>query len=894
MVSVRRLIHLLLVTGLFVALVSSFAYAAPSDEPPPAESIGFIVKMKAGTTLPGELSIGRERLRVRPMVGGSRTYLLPDGADPRVTRMTLRADPRVEWVEPNYVREPLGFTSTPNDPDFSDPAAYTISGTTSLQHARSWFLRGHGSMDAAVVWPYLESSATKSYGARADAAHAPVAVIDTGFYMDHPERGATIVAGKDLFESYTKATDTWVTDYDVTPASPTVGGNDPVTASHGTCVAGQIAASTGNGIGTSGVGYDAIVRVYKVMGVITDYDTAMYPNGMVVIPDSALIDAIKQAADDGCKVINMSLGGPGSSQALQDAVNYAHARGAVVVAATGNGGAEGALYPAACTNVVGVGSYTVASNASLPVTYSRSTFTNYGLGLDVLAPGVMVWGLAQPGYDADGPGTVYRPGYYWWQGTSMASPNFAGGVATLWRLAPFLTNDEIAAYAMLAAHDMGAVGYDTATGYGAFNIEAARQDLVADYPELAAPAITVRPAEYTPVSAPTIRWSAVAGYAVSYDVSVDGVVTTTSGTEITTSALSDGIHTVKVTAKSARNWWHPVNSATTFSFTVDTVAPTVATVSATQYTATWTTTATDVSAVEVRVDAGATTTLSVAARSHNLMVYALPAGEHTFEVRLVDRAGNIGAWKPAGFAVLPNAAPVAEFSASNSSGQAPLAVSFDGSGSHDDDGLIDSWAWSFGDGASASGVIAAHAYVSAGDYTVQLTVTDDRGATAQRSEIIHVTAPPPPPAAPMPVYRFYNLTNSSHFYTASADERDVVKARWPDVYDFEGSCYSVNATNPANDTPLYRFYNLANGTHFYTASSSERDDVLARLWRTYQYEGPVYNVSVTANDSMPMYRFYNLRNGSHFYTVSAAEKQMVAEQLSGTYSFEGAAYYIGY
>ena len=91
-----------------------------------------------------------------------------------------------------------------------------------------------------------------------------------------------------------------------------------------------------------------------------------------------------------------------------------------------------------------------------------------------------------------------------------------------------------------------------------------------------------------------------------------------------------------------------------------------------------------------------------------------------------------------------NQPPVARISASPLSGQAPLAVAFSGSASSDSDGTIASYAWSFGDGASATGVTASHAYNVAGTYTAKLTVTDNQGATGSATISIIVSAAPPP------------------------------------------------------------------------------------------------------------------------------------------------------
>ncbi len=87
-----------------------------------------------------------------------------------------------------------------------------------------------------------------------------------------------------------------------------------------------------------------------------------------------------------------------------------------------------------------------------------------------------------------------------------------------------------------------------------------------------------------------------------------------------------------------------------------------------------------------------------------------------------------------------NQTPTAAASASTTEGMIPLTVTFNGSLSRDPDGQIVSYAWNFGDGSTASGVSAPHAYTTAGTYPATLTVTDDKGATASSSIIIYASA----------------------------------------------------------------------------------------------------------------------------------------------------------
>jgi hypothetical protein len=146
--------------------------------------------------------------------------------------------------------------------------------------------------------------------------------------------------------------------------------------------------------------------------------------------------------------------------------------------------------------------------------------------------------------------------------------------------------------------------------------------------------------------------------------------------------------------------------------------------------------------------------------------------------------------------------------------------------------------------------------------------------------------------SPLPVYRFYNSKTGAHFYTASGPERDVVISTLASTFNYEGAAYGVVAT-PANGSPLYRFYNRKNGTHFYTASTAEYEHVKSALASTYTYDGPVYNVSAKPlAGATPVHRFFNKKNGSHFYTISEAEKDAVSSKLSNVYTYEGPAFFL--
>ena len=114
-------------------------------------------------------------------------------------------------------------------------------------------------------------------------------------------------------------------------------------------------------------------------------------------------------------------------------------------------------------------------------------------------------------------------------------------------------------------------------------------------------------------------------------------------------------------------------------------------------------------------------------------------GSFTVTLTVTDDEGATGTATD-GVLVTGNAAPMASFDASPSSGVAPLDVDFDASGSSDPDGSIVSYDWDFGDGTTGSGETTSHRYTAEGSFTVTLTVVDDQGATATATDDIVVSS----------------------------------------------------------------------------------------------------------------------------------------------------------
>ncbi len=263
-----------------------------------------------------------------------------------------------------------------------------------------------------------------------------VAVLDTGLKAGGPD-GVNCVSSKGI---------------DIVN-----GDNDPTDGDgHGTHVSGTIAQTTDNGTGCAGVANGACIMPVKVLD-----DT-----GSGSFADIA--DGIYYAVDNGAKVINMSLGinaryNVTSDPVMDPALDYAYSHGTTVVCAAGNDGwRKNVSYPAIYPTTIAVGATDYAND--------RVSYSNYGTGLDIMAPG------GDTGADLNGDGygdgvlqeTYYNGawGYYFFQGTSMASPHIAGVAALLIANGTATTPAQVKDAMTSTALDLGASGYDSTYGWG--------------------------------------------------------------------------------------------------------------------------------------------------------------------------------------------------------------------------------------------------------------------------------------------------------------------------------------------------------------------------------------------------------------------------------------------
>jgi subtilisin family serine protease len=354
--------------------------------------------------------------------GGFVRVRVPKGISDRAFAEKL-ANETGAAVQPNYLYRLL---DAPNDTLFADQSYLT-------------------QIDAAGAW-FTQVSVPDNL----------VAVLDSGIKADHPDLAGRITLGKDFCPTIVSNA---CQGEDNDPAEiPVANGG----IGHGTFATGVIAATTNNGKGISGITQSGKVLAVKVFG---------FDAGGATADTVALSKAIKYAADQGAKVISMSLGVCATQASAFDtpdkltenAITYAVGKGAVLVAAAGNNGVSGNLqcgtdtavqFPGNNPNVIAVG--------SVSSTNTRSSFSATGAALDIMAPGENLTGLR---FDNNG--------FEKKNGTSFAAPQVAAVAALMLAKTPSLTRTEVQSILESTAKDLGAAGKDNDFGAGLMQAGAA-------------------------------------------------------------------------------------------------------------------------------------------------------------------------------------------------------------------------------------------------------------------------------------------------------------------------------------------------------------------------------------------------------------------------------------
>ena len=353
-------------------------------------------------------------LYTNPSLGFKRVKISEGRSVPEMVE-TFKKNPLVEYAEPNYIDQ---LQATVNDPYF--PLQWHLENPVS------------GSIHVGQAWD-LETG-------RPDVI---VAVVDSGVAYEN-------------YGGYTQAPDLAQTNFVFPHDSVDGDGHPNDDDGHGTHVTGTIAQSTNNGLGVAGVAYGCSIMPIRSLG----------PGGG---SHAQFADAFTWAADHCAEVINYSGGGP-ASITKQNACQYAYEHGVTICAASGND--NGAVdYPAAYDQ------YCIAVGATR-YDETRSNYSNYGPQLDVVAPGGdtsvdqnsdgYADGVLQQTYNTEGdPSSGF--GYWFWQGTSMATPHVSG-VAALYISRTGIRNpDAVRNQLQTTAKDLGTPGRDDYYGYGLIN-----------------------------------------------------------------------------------------------------------------------------------------------------------------------------------------------------------------------------------------------------------------------------------------------------------------------------------------------------------------------------------------------------------------------------------------
>ena len=233
--------------------------------------------------------------------------------------------PVVEYAEPSYIYH---TSYVPSDPYYNSSQSYLRQ------------------IKADLAWDVIRNS-----------SGIIIAIVDSGSDLDHEDlRPNILLPGKDLVgASFT----TMIED------------NDPDVKSdstdHGVRVSGLASAVSDNGIGISSVAFNAKLLIVKAGA--DNNATAIYRG----------YEGIKYAADNGANIINCSWGGPAGGSYGQDIINYAIAKGCLVIVAAGNEGSIDPEYPAIYSGVLAVG--------SVDNTDKKSNFSNFGPHITLSAPG---------------------------------------------------------------------------------------------------------------------------------------------------------------------------------------------------------------------------------------------------------------------------------------------------------------------------------------------------------------------------------------------------------------------------------------------------------------------------------------------------------------------------
>ena len=358
----EQLKTLLIASAAVLALVAVGPAAARTESAPALERL--LVGFERTPAASERAHVARE--------GGQVLKAIPE-ANALAVRMNPRAAERLvargiaSYVEADELRYPLSLASAELAPSLSNG-----------------------------LYGLVTTRATEVHSVGRSGAGIKACVADSGVDYTHPDIAPRYRAGIDEVSN----------DF-----NPSWGGD--VHETHGTHVAGTVLAARGNDQGVYGVAYGADLYYARVLG----YNPA---TGLVQGSSSDIMGGVRWLVDQGCKVVNLSLGGGRRMKTEERFYADMDKRGALVVAASGNDSATAVSYPAAYSTVLSVG--------AVDVNNARASFSNTGAGLDISAPGVLVLSSYPAGTGSESAVTAGSASYRSF-GMEYAGKTSAAGVA---------------------------------------------------------------------------------------------------------------------------------------------------------------------------------------------------------------------------------------------------------------------------------------------------------------------------------------------------------------------------------------------------------------------------------------------------------------------------------
>jgi subtilisin family serine protease len=386
------------------------ATASAAEEVVPGE---VLVKLRDGGTLQnlaadhGAAPAGMGHRNAFGVVRGVR------GGE-RALAARLALDPRVEYAEPNYLRQPDAID--PRLWAFFNPGGLTIKFTSGGSKGQV--------VSSAISLADADEDNIEAFGAGGGAV--VIGSIDTGVNMSHAEfLPGQLIAGRDWVDNDNNPTDS---------------------DNHGTHTTGTMAGRTVGVAGVAGAGANVKVYVQRVCG----------RRGC---PTSAIVSAIRAAADyPGMVAMNLSLGGAAISQSERDAIAYANSKNVLVIASAGNGNTGTVSCPACDPGAISVGATGWRDQ--------RAYYSNWGPGLDITAPGGELYSNTT---SEQGIYSALRNGYGYLQGTSMSAPQVTGAAGVVASVTG-LRGAGLRSRLESTTDDIGAAGYDNIFGNGRLNV----------------------------------------------------------------------------------------------------------------------------------------------------------------------------------------------------------------------------------------------------------------------------------------------------------------------------------------------------------------------------------------------------------------------------------------